>query len=59
MGLMNLFQDELCWILTNFKSGQINFAEADLEIRQLIGRKFGLVVPRHEKDDIAPPEKWE
>lgn len=45
MELMNSFSEELCWILTYFKNGSINFNEADIQIRELIGRQFGLILP--------------
>ena len=46
---MNQFQEDLCWILTDFKNERINFAEADLKIRELIGRNFGLYVPKCDR----------
>ncbi len=38
------FSEELCWILTYFKNGSIDFCEADIRIRRLIGQSFGLTL---------------
>lgn len=45
---MSNFSTDLGYILSDFKKGILNYAQADLKIKQLIGQQFGLSISEEE-----------